>query len=128
MANANIVMTFEHSVLAVKFLENANISLQDIKDIYAYGDQWANGKPYCVMFEADHHYELSEDAIDYMSTDNPSDDHILAKAYVISTKESYLKTKAHLIFDHPILKPKIFSTAAEARKWLDSVVKEHHQK
>lgn len=128
MENGNIVATFEHSILTVKFLENAKIELEDVKEIYDYANNWANGKPYCILFDALHHFEVSEDAIDYISDDNPDDTHILAKAYVISSKEAQLKIKAHLRFDHPKLQPRIFFMVEEARKWLESVVAEHNAK
>ncbi|HXB12935.1 MAG TPA: hypothetical protein VNZ45_13190, partial [Bacteroidia bacterium] len=103
MENGNVVAIFEHSILTVRFLENAKIDVDDIKEIYDYADKWANGQPYCVMFNAMHHYTVTEDAAEYMSHGNPSDAHVLAKAYVISTKESQIKVKAHLAFDHPDL-------------------------
>jgi hypothetical protein len=128
MENGNVVAKFEHGILTVKFLENAKIDVDDIKEIYAYADKWANGEQYCVMFNALHHYTVTEDAVEYMSNGNPSDAHVLAKAYVISTKESQIKVKAHLAFDHPQLMPKTFFMEEEARKYLEGVLAEHNSK
>jgi hypothetical protein len=123
MKNGSIVATYEHSILSVRLLENARVEVEDLKELYDYGNMWAHGKPYCVLFEAVSHYEISEDAIEYMSAGNTSDSHILAKAYVVGeNKESQLKTKAHILFDHPLVKPSVFKTHEDARKYLNSCV------
>jgi len=128
MENGNVVAIFEHGILTVRFLENAKIDVEDIKEIYEYGNKWANGQPYCVLFNAMHHYAVTEDGVDYMSHGNPNDAHILAKAYVISTREAEIKIKAHLAFDHPQLMPKVFYMEEEARKYLEGVVAKHNSK
>jgi|SRR6185312_1020915 len=124
MKNAAIIATFEHSILTIRFLENAKIELEDVKEYYAYGNMWAHGNPYCILFEAVGHYEVSEDAVEYFSVDNPSDTNILAKAYVIGdNKEAQLKTHMHLAFDKPAIKPNVFKTHEDARKYLDAAIK-----
>jgi hypothetical protein len=129
MNNAAIIVTFEHSILSVRFLENAIISLEDVKELYAYGNMWAHGNPYCVLFEAVAHYEVSEDAVEYFSLDNPSDTNILAKAYVIAdNKEAQLKSKMHLLFDQPKIEPNVFRNHEDARKYLDAAIKLYNAK
>ena len=128
MENGNIVAIFEHSILTVKFLENAKIGLDDVKEIYEYANKWANGEPYCILFDALHHYTLSEEAVDYISHGNPNDSQVLAKAYVISTKEAQRNIKAHLLFDQPEQEPHIFYMVEEARKFLEDVVAKHNAK
>jgi hypothetical protein len=128
MENGNIVAKFEHSILTVQFLENAKIEIEDVKELYDYANKWANGRPYCVMFDALHHFEVSEEAAEFISNGNPNDEHVLAKAYVISTKEAQLKAKTHLAFDHPRVEPKLFFMVEEARKYLEEVVAKHNAK
>jgi len=129
MKNAAIIATFEHSILSIRFLENAKIELEDVKEYYAYGNMWAHGNPYCILFEAVGHYEVSEDAVEYFSVDNPSDTQILAKAYVMGdNKEAQVKTNAHIRFDQPNIKPNVFKTHLDARNYLNSVVKLYNAK
>lgn len=122
MKNASIIAQFEHSILSVRFLENARVELKDVKEIYEYGNMWANGKPYAILFEPTGHYHLTEEAIEYFSRENPNDSHIIAKAYITNDKESKLKTHMHLLFDKPSLKPNVFTNHADARKFLESVI------
>ena len=128
MENGNVVAIFEHSILTVRFLENAKIDVEDIKEIYDYANKWANGQPYCVLFNALHHYAVTEEGVEYMSHGDPNDKNVLAKAYVISTKEAEIKIKAHLAFDKPELMPKTFYMEEDARKYLEEVVAKHNSK
>jgi hypothetical protein len=75
-----------------------------------------------VLFEATGKYEVTEDAIPFI-TDNPYQASIIAKAYIINTSEAEQKTKLHLLFDHPALKPYTFKTAGEGMDWLMSQIK-----
>jgi hypothetical protein len=122
MKNASIIAQFEHNILSVRFLENARVELDDVKELYEYGDMWAHGNPYCILFEPTGHYHITEEAIEYFSSENPHDKNIIAKAYVVNDKESKLKTHMHLLFDQPRLKPNVFSNHADARKFLESAI------
>ena len=121
MKNPKIVVSFEHRILLVKYLENAIITDEDLKEIYSLAEVKAKWKPYCIMFEALNHYEVTEDAITYLSN-NPHNKNILAKAYVINTKEAELKTKFHFLFDNPALKPYTFKNSEDAKKYLVDVI------
>jgi hypothetical protein len=123
MNNASIIVKFEHNILSVRFLENAKIEVEDVKEIYEYGNMWAHGKPYGIIFEPTGHYKLSEDAVEYISVSNPSDSHIIAKAYVINDKESKIKIELHMQFDKPALRPNIFTNHADARKFIEAAIK-----
>ena len=45
---------------------------------------------YCLR--QNNHYELTEDAVEYIAN-NPSNKYILAKVYILNTKEAVVKTK-----------------------------------
>ena len=121
MKNSKIDARFENQILVVKFAENALVDLNDMKEIYAFADKMAAGKSYGTLFESAGHYELSEEAVQYIS-ENPSNKYILGKAYVVNSKESETKTKFHLLFDHPSVKPFVFKTAAGGMAWLKTLV------
>lgn len=106
----------------MKFLDNVIITADDLNEIYSFANEKANGKSYGVVFEAENHYVVTESAIKYI-INNPNNINVLAKAYVINTKEAELKTKHHLFFDNPSLKPYTFKTLETAIKWLTAVVK-----
>jgi hypothetical protein len=59
-------------------------------------------------------------------TDNPNNKHILCKAYVLNSKESEMKTKLHLLFDNPKLRPYVFPTYAQAYQWLNKIVERYN--
>jgi len=123
MNNKKIEVTFGQQILVVRFLDGAFIEEKDLREIYEYGNQKANGKPYGILFEAVNHYSVAEDAIEFIAN-NPYSKDIIAKAYIIDTKEAELKAKAHLSFDHPSLKPFTFKTIEEGCAWLFSKLKE----
>jgi hypothetical protein len=121
MKNPKIEVSFENRILSVKFLDNAVIANTDIEELYEFGKQKASGKPYCIIFEPVNHYDVTEDAIEYI-VNNPYSKYIVAKAYVVNSKEAEMKTRAHLLFDHPDLKPFTFKTLTEGKNWLMEVL------
>jgi hypothetical protein len=122
MKNHKIEASFESKILSVKFLDNAVIDVADLEEIYEYGNAAAKGNPYGIIFEPVNHYEVTEEAVEYI-VDNPHIKEIIAKAYVINSKESEMKNRTHLAFDHPTLKPFTFKTYTEGRNWLLSKLK-----
>jgi len=121
MQNSNIKVSFENRILYVKLLDNVVVTAEDLNEIYSFANERANGKPYGVIFEAVNHYKVTGPAVEYI-VNNPNNEHVLAKAYVINTKEAEIKTKAHLLFDNPSLKPFTFSTPEIALKWMTAVI------
>lgn len=122
MKNPKIQLSFSHGILDVKYLDGAVIYTDDIKEIYAYGSAKAKGKKYGIMFEPLGMYEVTEEAVEYLSH-NPNNPDILAKVYVLNSKEAETKTKFHFMFDKPVLKPVIFKTAEEGMEFLAEVLK-----
>jgi hypothetical protein len=117
MKNPKIEVHFENRILSVKFLNNAIIKDIDIEELYKFGDKKASGKPYCIIFEPENHYEVTEDAIESI-VDNPHTKDIIAKAYVINSKEAEMKNRLHLAFDNPSLRPFTFKSYEEGKNWL----------
>ncbi len=116
MKNGKIKTSFENRILTIKFFEGASLDVDDLKEMYGFAEKESGGKAYCVLFEALGTYDVSEEAIEYLS-DN-SGRNILAKVYVISLKETEIKTKLHLLFDAPSIIPKTFATEQEGRQYL----------
>lgn len=121
MKNASIKVFFNNRILSVMLLDNAIITADDLVEIYAFANEKANGKPYGVLFETENHIEVTESAIEYI-LNNPNNINVLSKAYVVNTEEADRKTKHHLYFDNPSLKPFTFKTAEKALKWLNAVI------
>ena len=125
MKNSKIEASFSNRILAVRFMQNAVINADDLKEIYSYANIKSGGRRYGVLFESGSHYEVGDDALEYIA-DNPNNIHVIAKAYVLENKEAEIKTKLHIIFDHPALKPFTFSTHEEAVSWLMNAI-DHDQ-
>lgn len=121
MKNANIEVTFENRILSVKLLDNVVITGDDLEEIYSFADEQSGKKPYGVIFEAVNHYKVTESGISFIFN-NPHNVNVLAKAYVLNTQEAEIKTKAHLVFDNPALRPYTFKTTGIALKWLNAVI------
>ncbi|MGZ4060027.1 MAG: hypothetical protein ACXVPU_13415 [Bacteroidia bacterium] len=98
MKNSKIDMLFEDRILTVKFLDDAVIDVADLQEIYTFGNTRSQEKPYCIMFEARAHYEVTEAAISYLSN-NPN-----------------------LRFDNPVLKPFTFKTSSEGKNYLKDII------
>jgi hypothetical protein len=60
-------------------------------------------------------YEVAEDAIRYM-INNPSNEQVLAKAYVLDSEEAEKKTQLDLRHDKPELIPLTFRILQAAKK------------
>jgi hypothetical protein len=121
MRNSSILYSFENRILLISFLENAEISRYDLEEIYGYANAMSQGKRYGVLFEAFGHYTVNEDALEYMAH-NPNNKNVIAKAYVIDSKEAKTKTSLHLIFDRPELKPFTFPDKESALQSLHRAV------
>lgn len=117
MSNDRILYSFVNRVLIVSFLDNAEISRADLEEVYRFAERNAEGKKYGALFEAFGTYTILDDALEFMIR-NPYNKNVIAKAYVIDTKEAQLKTKLHLLFDKPELKPFTFPDKASALQWL----------
>ena len=117
MENPKIHVKFDENILQVRFDDNTIIKAEDLAAIYDFANKRSNGKPYCAIFEATNHYEVTDDALDYLSN-NPNNKYILAKAYIIDHKEVEVKTRLHLLFDNPALKPFVFKTHEEGMDYL----------
>lgn len=122
MKNPKIAVTFHDRILSAKFFEDAVISASDIAEIYDHANKKSNGTGYGIMFESEGHFDVTEDGLEYM-LNNPNDKHVIAKVYVIGTKESERKAKLHIAFDHPSLKPVTFKTPDEGIAFLKNALK-----
>lgn len=126
MKNPGIQATFENRILTVKFHGNALIDAEDLEEVYGFADRFSNGKPYGVLFIANSHYEVTDEALEYM-TRNPHNKNVLAKAYVVNAQELKTKVKLPLTFDKHRLQAFTFSDRNEAQSWLNKAIEESGQ-
>ena len=117
----NMQVSFENDILKIKFNAGSNIELADIKSVYTFGSEKKRNKRFCILFDSSTNFDVSEEVMEFIS-DPENNKEILAKAYVVNTKESKIKAKLHLTFDHPSNKPMIFETESEALAWLTDTV------
>ena len=117
MKNSKIHVKFEDQILQVRFDDGAVINADDLGEIYEFANKNSGGKLYCTLFEASNHYEVTDDAIEYM-VNNPNNKNILSKVYIVNNKETEVKTRLHLLFDNPALKPFVFKSHAEGMEYL----------
>ena len=121
MKNSKIQASFDNKILIVTFLDGAIIDIDDLIEIYSFANERANGKRYGALFEALNHYVVTDSAIEFIK-ENPYNVNVLAKAYITNSDEAERKLKAHLLFDHPQLRPYTFKTRETALKWLTTIV------
>ncbi len=124
MKNPKTHVKFENNILQVRFDDNAIIDAETLSEIYDFANKNSNGIPYCALFEASNHYEVTDDGLEYL-VNNPNNKYILAKAYIIDHKEVEVKTRLHLLFDQPALKPFVFKTREEGLEYLADRLKMH---
>ena len=116
MKNSKIHVRLNENILQVKFDDNAVINANDLAEIYDVANNKAS-IPYCVLFEASNRYEVTDDALEYMAN-NPNNKNILAKVYIVDHKEAEVKTRLHLLFDNPALKPFVFKNHEAGMEYL----------
>ena len=122
MKNPKTHVKFDENILQVRFDDNAIINAESLAEIYDFANEKSGGIPYCALFEASNHSEVTDDALEYLSN-NPNNKNILAKAYIVDHKEVEVKTRLHLLFDNPALKPFVFKTHEEGMEYLRDRIK-----
>lgn len=111
------MLHFEEGILTMSFVDNAVVEVEDIIYIYSHAFQESKGKPYGVMFDTSSRHELTEEAIVYFAN-SVHTNNVIAMAYLSKTLLSKIRLKLLLIFEKPLLKPKIFNDEAPAYQWL----------
>ena len=124
MKNPKIKATFNDRIIEVWFDDDAVINSDDLEEIYDFANRQSKGEQYCILFEASKSYEVTDDALEFMAN-NPHNKNILAKVYIVDHKEAEVKTRLHLLFDHPSMKPFVFKTHDAGMEYLRDRIKEH---
>lgn len=124
MKNPKVQVDFRDGIMHVIFENNAIIDADTLAEIYEYANRASGSIPYGILFEAKDHYDVTDDGIAYISS-NPSNKNVIAKVYVVDHKEVEVKTRFHLLFDHPALKPFVFKTYEEGMEYLRDRIKTH---
>ncbi len=114
-------LSFKEGILSVKFKENTVIDADDMIYIYCYGMERSGNKPYGILFDSSSVHELTEDAVTYIgNTAHLSN--IIAIAYISKTKISRLRLSLLMIFERPVLRPRLFNDENVAYLWLKKKV------
>ena len=116
LPHSKATVTFEYGVLWIKFHNGIEIDVSDMKAIYEFALRSSNNKAFAVLFDADGTHDLQEEVVTYVAQ-NPDNFPIKAKAYIVEGAQIH-KLKLHVAFDHPKIKPTIFSSKTEAMIWL----------
>ena len=115
-------LAFDSGILTIYFLDDSIIDVEDIIYIFCYGFEKSNGKPYAVKFNSASKHELTEEAISYFA--NSSYLHqVIAIAYISKDLISKIRLSLLLIFERPLVSPKLFSDETKAQKWLEQQLK-----
>jgi hypothetical protein len=95
----------------------------------AFAKERSYGKPFCILFDPPAKmFNTSDEALQYV-IDNPENLPILAKAYIVRSKEMQMAAKLHMSIDHPKIKPHFFESEEAARDFLRNELKDvdlHH--
>ena len=110
-------LSFSEGILSVSFSENVVVEVDDVVYIYCYGIEHSKGKPYGILFDTSSKHEFSEDAMDYFINSNYLNN-IIAIAYISKDLISKIRLNLLLIFERPIVKPKLFTDETMAQQWL----------
>ena len=114
-------LSFSDGILAVRFVENTIIEVEDIIYIYCFGLEKSERKPYGILFDSSSTHELSEEAIVYLGH-HALVNNIIAIAYISKTLLSKIRLSLFLIFERPPVRPKRFDHEVPARQWLQKQV------
>jgi hypothetical protein len=123
MQHPKAIVTFEQSILWIKFNNGIEIDATDMNDIYEFANEQSKGGPFCVLFDAAGTNDLKEEVVTYVAK-NPGNFPIRAKAYVMGSPDHETKIKLHMAFDKPQVKPGIFTSKKEAVSWLQTFLKQ----
>jgi hypothetical protein len=118
-----VFLSFEQGILTIRFAEHVVIEAEDIIYMYCFGLERSAGKPFAVLFDSSANHELSEDAIVYLASGSHIQN-ITEIAYVSKTLISKIRLNLFLIFERPLIRPKVFETEDEAYAWLEKKVHE----
>ena len=111
------MLHFEEGILTVSFVDHTVVEVEDLIYIYSFAFQESKGQPYGVLFDSSSQHEFSEEAIVYFA-DSVHTHNVVALAYVSRTLLSKIRLQLLLIFEKPLLKPKIFHDEVPAYEWL----------
>ena len=114
-------LAFSDGILTVRFNNNTLVDVDDIIYIYCYGFNKSNSKPFGILFDSSTNHELTEEAIIYLA-DNQHIKNIIAVAYISKTIISKIRINLFIVFEKPLLLPKLFSNEAPAYQWLQRQV------
>jgi hypothetical protein len=110
-------LSFDDGILTIQFNENAVVEVEDVIYIFCYGLEHSKGTPYGVLFDSSSTHEFTEDAITYFAGSSHLHN-IIALAYISRDLISKIRLNLLMIFERPVLRPKIFNDEISAAQWL----------
>jgi hypothetical protein len=115
-------LSFRKGVLSIRFEEHAIVEVEDIIYIYSYAVQESHGKPFGVLFDSSSTHEFSEEAIVYFA-DTCHKYNIVGISYISKDLISKIRLNLLLIFERPLIRPRIFTDQSTASQWIEQQVK-----
>ncbi len=109
----------EFGILHVKMLGGVIIDLEDAADNFLVARHLTNAKPVLKLVDARKIFKIKKDARAFIEKENNSDKHI-AKAILVGSFISRYLNQFFLNLQNPKFPVKIFTSEAEALKWLKS--------
>jgi len=117
-------LAFDAGILTIYFLDNTIIDVEDVIYIFCYGFEKSHGKPYAVLFNSASKHELTEEAIAYLANSSYLQQ-VIAIAYISKDLISKIRLSLLLIFERPLVRPKLFNDETKALHWLEKQLEAH---
>jgi hypothetical protein len=110
-------LEMEERILYIRFFDDMEIDLIDVKEIYDKGLEMANGKSYCALADVRNSPESTPEARAFGATLGYSK-YRLADAILTTSVAMKLIVNSYIKFNKPKVPTKMFVTESEAIKWL----------
>jgi hypothetical protein len=110
-------MEFKDGIAYIKIFENADIDIEELKEIYTTGNSLSLGKPFCALIDARGNPNSTPEARNY-AANHASFELRLADAIIVDSTMMKLVVNIYINFNKPKVPTRMFHSEEEAKKWL----------
>ena len=110
-------LQMHNRILFIRFFEDMEIDLVDVKEIYDKGIEMADEKPYCALADVRNNPSSTPEARAFGATNSYSK-YRLADAILTDSLVMKLIANSYIKFNKPKAPTKMFVTEKEAVTWL----------